>query len=102
MGALLKAAKTQELVPNKNAGEEMILEAEAWLTKIYEGPYQAALKIRQLLPEDVWERYAKWNIFEGHREVILWNTASAALRKAIKKNRPKLFKKVKNEDNEAR
>lgn len=73
---------------------ETIEIAYKWITGIYNTEWRAAKSIKNLLSEEMWERYRTWADFGDHREVILLTEAIQKLRKAIMNgSRPNLFKK---------
>jgi hypothetical protein len=64
------------------------------LLDLNENEHLKALQIWQLLPEEIWNRYAAWGDFEDHRESILLKSALRKLYKAVVNNhRPDFFKK---------
>ena len=66
-----------------------------WILAIYQGPWQAADKIKKLLPPERWEYY-KMQGFEDMREQILLAEKLTELRQAWKTNRPKFFGRKSN------
>jgi len=72
----------------------VIEEAHNWILEIYNNPYRGARSIKNLLSDEMWERYRTWNDFGDHREVVLLTEAIQKLRKAVMNGRrPNLFKK---------
>lgn len=75
---------------------EIFTTAFNWLLDIRGNQYAKILGIKELLPEEIWERYKKWEGFEEHREVVMLNTALRVLKAHMAiHNRPDLFCKTK-------
>jgi hypothetical protein len=71
-----------------------IIEGYEWISEIYNNVYRDAKTIKNLLSEEMWERYSTWEDFDDHREVILLKDALMNLRKQVVNiKRPVLFKK---------
>ena len=65
-----------------------------WISKIFNTVFRDAKAIKNLLSEDMWERYSKWDDFAEHREMILLKDALSNLKKQIVNvQRPVLFKR---------
>lgn len=76
---------------------EFIIEAYKWLDKIFDGTFKELMKVRGLLPEEMWARYKAWGEgFDEHREVKMLKAALIAFRKSIvNMKRPDFFKRGK-------
>jgi len=86
--------KFYELPEKDQVKVEWCHEALNWLKEIYESVYKDTLKIKELLPEEIWLRYKLWGDFDEHREVILLNTALRKLHsRMVVLKRPIFFKK---------
>jgi hypothetical protein len=83
-------------VEAKDFDARIIMEAYKWINEIYNTVYREAKSIKNLLSEEMWERYRTWNDFGDHREVILLTEALQKFRRAVVTgDRPDLFKKHK-------
>jgi hypothetical protein len=71
-------------------------EANAWLTDVFVKEYRAALKVRQLVTEKMWDSYDIFpEDFADHQEVLLWTAAAKVLREKVNSAmRPDYFKKA--------
>lgn len=66
----------------------------AWISEIYNTVHRDAKAIKNLLSEEMWQRYSAWDDFADHREMILLKDALMNLKKQIiNVKRPVLFKK---------
>lgn len=80
---------------------DILREAYGWLKAIYEIEYKDALRVWNLLPEELWERYRTFGGLSGAEEVKLLNKRMTMLRAVTKiSNRPKFFIKKKEKLNE--
>jgi len=93
---LLSGVKIDYLkIPVDSAEREVddITTAYTWLSDVYNVQYKGWHRIRRLLSEEQWARYAMWEDFSDHRECVLLRKAGTALRSAIvTMKRPKLFR----------
>lgn len=74
---------------------DFIREGYNWLVEQYAGPYSQVKEVKNLLSEEIWDRYQKWGGFEEHRECVMLREALVELRKAlVSRERPDFFKKT--------
>jgi hypothetical protein len=72
-----------------------IREGYYWLKEVYNNEYAAVMKIRKLLPEDMWARREAWGD-EEFQETVLLKERLVRLRKAwVSRDRPDFYKKGK-------
>ena len=65
-----------------------------WISKIYNTVHRDAKAIKNLLSDEMWQRYSAWADFADHREMILLKDALTNLkRQIVNVERPTLFKK---------
>jgi hypothetical protein len=74
--------------------ESLIPEAKLWL-RYLDNLADEVRAIKDLQPQEQWDRYKLWKDFDSHREVVLLKEATMKLKRAVhSKNRAGLFKKV--------
>jgi hypothetical protein len=72
---------------------DMIRDGYKWLKNIFDTTYKDIVAIKRLLPEEIWNRYKKWDGFSEHREMVLLKEALVKFRKEMISNaRPDFFK----------
>lgn len=73
---------------------DIIIEAWRWLKYLHAGVYADYMRVRKLLPEEIWKRYALLGGFENHREVVMLRDAGKLVRSHVTHvARPSLFKR---------